>query len=909
MASLSITAVRLLAGLKYSKAEGAIVTVRTEFGKRVGTESPEYAAQGGQDVELNHTTAFEVATETSAGVEEVANSRAILHFSEVTKGDKKKKGDSVQPLGWAEVDLVALVGASLEFATTVSVHPAVADENPALAKVEVKVAVSRALLSPQQLETGNLLTITVGGIFALPDSWPVGPPGAPTHTYTLSLPVPSSVDADRTVQLTGGVVLPPRPDIEPDMGDLDGDFKSGDDVTFVRDSQQKRNAVRFPTSVLRVYLGPDALQRMLARLPVTRVVPVELRRFALGAAAGKGSKGKKGDEEEAVYHGVCFVPATPLLYPGTSRINGAYQFRPYSEADFADRMRLAGEGGDPSRAMSVRRSKVPDSGVAKGGDPEEPAADQRLFAALSLALSRPLVARRPAAALVAQIAELIPPRAPVPRVHGNEARAVSEYQAQIASVANMLLDEYRRTAAEEDPRNVEQIRQRLVFDLNVSGKYHSLKEQLKHSIIKIVREKFLHTSAISDPTERHAFLGQLYVFLGEAMHKSLAAHFSFAQTEPAVLPPLTADRLRHAAHEAEVLADPARASRLYQDLVTRHRSDVAAWLAYGLFAARAGDCSRAELCFREVLAMDQTHLPALLAAAALALVNHRVEDANTLYEAASVVYPDSILAWTARAIFFDATGNDISKSMALLQARKAADAASPSSSIFLLAADHFTELGLSDLSERALAHEPNTSSSAFHLALARTYAAAHPPQHDKVEAEINIALQTDYHNRLCWAVLGAALRISNPAKARDALQHCIDLPEPASADPDTLLLLASLLAQGGEHERAKEMYIRYCHLQPSAVGWEGVGCACLRLGLLDDARDALAEANAYDNTNAKVWGYLAVVCARLKQKIEAEQSFKFAMKLGLQDAALLAEIKQAQAEAGLGNPFESPLTH
>lgn len=45
---------------------------------------------------------------------------------------------------------------------------------------------------------------------------------------------------------------------------------------------------------------------------------------------------------------------------------------------------------------------------------------------------------------------------------------------------------------------------------------------------------------------------------------------------------------------------------------------------------------------------------------------------------------------------------------------------------------------------------------------------------------------------------------------------------------------------------------RYCHAAPSAVGWEGVGLACLRLGQLQDAREALAEANSYDSTNAKV---------------------------------------------------------
>lgn len=890
-----------------------MITVRIEFGKRASSESAEYQVPAGQELELNHAASFEIITETSAGVEEVANSRAIIHFSEVTKGDKKKKGDTVQPLGWAEVDLLPLVEATTEFATTVSVVPAVPDDSGAGAKVDVRVSVSRALLSPQQLETGNLLTITIGGVYALPESWAVGPPGAPTHTYALSLPVPSSIDADRTVQLTGGVVVPPSGH-EPEHVDQDGDFKSAEDASFVRDAQARRNAVRFPTSVLRVYLGPDALQRMLARLPVTRVIPVELRRFAVSPAGGKGGKSKKGEEEEAVYHGACLVPATPLLYPGTSRISGAYHLRPYVEAEFAERLRMASAGEDYTKTSPVRRSKVPDSGVTtKNATGEEDAqAESRIFAAIALSLSRPLVARRAASTLIAQIAELIPPRPPVARVLSNEARAVGEYQTQIASVANMLLDEYRRAAAEEDPHNSEQIRQKLVYELNVTGKYHALKEQLKHSIIKIVREKFLHTNAISDPAERHAFLSQLYVFLGEHMHKSLASSFSFAQTEPAVIPTLTAAHLRHAAHEAEVLDDLGNAAKLYQDLVARYRNDADAWYDYGAFAARCGDLARAEQCLREMLALQQTSQPGLLAAAALAATTERFQDASLLYEAATAVYPESVLAWTARALFYDITDDDISKSMSLLQARKAAEAAQTPGSIFLLAADHFTALGLVGLAQRALAHESigntmATESSSYQLALARMLLAERPADVSKVEVALQSALQFDYHNPECWSLLGRALRASHPARAQEALRHCLDLPEPAAPSQDVMLLLASLYLRDKNYAAAKDTFVRYCQGSPSAVGWEGVGISCLRLGLLHDAREALAEANAYDSTNARVWGYLAIVCTQLKHKVEAEQSFKFAMKLGLQDPVLLREIRGVQELTGLGNPFEPPL--
>ena len=82
----------------------------------------------------------------------------------------------------------------------------------------------------------------------------------------------------------------------------------------------------------------------------------------------------------------------------------------------------------------------------------------------------------------------------------------------------------------------------------------------------------------------------------------------------------------------------------------------------------------------------------------------------------------------------------------------------------------------------------------------------------------------------------------------------------------------------------------------SAQGWEGVGVSSLRLGQLDDARAAFAESNYYDNTNARVWGFLSLICIHLGQVVEAQQSFKFAMKLKLGDAALLKELQKAQVQ-------------
>ena len=56
-------------------------------------------------------------------------------------------------------------------------------------------------------------------------------------------------------------------------------------------------------------------------------------------------------------------------------------------------------------------------------------------------------------------------------------------------------------------------RQKLIYELNSSGKYFSFKEQLKHSVVKIVREKYLKTSGFDDRMELQTFLSELYVYL------------------------------------------------------------------------------------------------------------------------------------------------------------------------------------------------------------------------------------------------------------------------------------------------------------------------------------------------------------------------------------------------------------
>ena len=55
-------------------------------------------------------------------------------------------------------------------------------------------------------------------------------------------------------------------------------------------------------------------------------------------------------------------------------------------------------------------------------------------------------------------------------------------------------------------------RQQLVYQLNSSGKYFAFKEQLKHAVVKIVREKYLRTANFKDRDELQVLISLFYFF-------------------------------------------------------------------------------------------------------------------------------------------------------------------------------------------------------------------------------------------------------------------------------------------------------------------------------------------------------------------------------------------------------------
>ncbi|XP_060604487.1 cilia- and flagella-associated protein 70-like isoform X14 [Ruditapes philippinarum] len=850
----------------------------------------------------------------------------------------------------------------------------------------------------------------------------------------------------------------------------------------------------------------------------------------------KGSGAVNKDDEGAVsFHGVAFVNLAPLLYPGVKRIRGAYKIHSYTDQALAEKTkrkmglgeeaaRIAnnilnrssaspgpkkGAGGkDDKKEKDVKKghSRQDDSrrsnSIAQTHDTEtsqtiksdagseheaqapvnlegQQYVDSKSYIMFEIRLEKPLIPKRPPEELARRVAEYIPPRPLFPKRTDGAQRAVEDFHTQVSSVAGLVLDEFRdmfgdelRTDENITQEAMESRRQKLIYELNASGKYFAFKEQLKHSVVKIVREKYLKTTNFEDRQELQTFLSELYVYLIDQMHESLTKTLALEDQAPVPAPLTDSAQLKHFAREAEVNGNFELATKYYQERIARDRNDPSHWFDYGTFCLYINDITKAEECFKETVAIDQKHLHGLLLYGVVCTLQEKHEAAETFFEAATCVQPKSILAWTMLGLFYDAVQNEIGAEMAYIEANKLNQQAAvnmaralreeelakqrvehseseashkddqgglapptsntlvpdikqptppssergqgsarssekmssarrpsaskrssavserleyqiiegeeegvaisvlsekppsaekshltatdsrettktgrnksdsnlsrpsseyrrgsargtpqleeaseetppreptpvPTSSIYMQAIDWLLEVKAVPFTERALGHEllsPMGGLTAhYHIALARVK--LQKSELKEAEESLNEALQFDYQNPDVWALMGHVMYLINDTtEAKGCYERTIDFVADASEMHSVYLRLGSIYLRDEKFQEAKNTFLMACKRSPSCVSWLGVGMACYRLGELSEAEDALSEANILNNSDPEVWGYLSLVCLKTGRQLEAEQAYKYAIKVNLEDTDLLDEIIKTQKEVGFGNP-------
>jgi len=179
---------------------------------------------------------------------------------------------------------------------------------------------------------------------------------------------------------------------------------------------------------------------------------------------------------------------------------------------------------------------------------------------------------------------------------------------------------------------------------------------------------------------------------------------------------------------------------------------------------------------------------------------------------------------------------------------------------------------------------------------------------------------TEIYHRFteAWAMLGHVAYMSDQTnKAMECYKRVLEDAKSVTLDELSYgymhlvyLRLGRIYLDRQEYDLAKNVFIDSCNREtPTVHAWLGIGKACYYQKNFDDAEDALAEANMLDQRQPDVWGLLSAVCLQqsiskpsVSRKDEAEQSFKYAMKMGCNDEGLLKELAGLQMRAGMGDP-------
>ncbi|XP_067859836.1 cilia- and flagella-associated protein 70 [Heptranchias perlo] len=845
--------------------------------------------------------------------------------------------------------------------------------------------------------------------------------------------------------------------------DEDGELNRREDWAFRTEAENEKKRVTWNME-RRCFMEPEALLRMQRHIAESTYFPVEVKRAPFPAAVkagGKSSKIDKTEEEGPIsFHGVAYINMAPLLYPGVKHIRGAYPIVPFSEADIYEKTKrkrslnretsgvTGGAKGQSPHSKSAFGKVKDDRGTKEvfkknsvnvksfimdhSSEQESPApvnvegeqyVDGRSYIILEFTLAKPLVQKRLREELVQRIAELIPPRPLFPRRTSGADKAVADYHNQIVSVARVIMDEYQdmfgRKLAEgklsQKYQDQEERKHKLVFELNTSGKYFAFKEQLKHAVVKIVREKYLKTVAFEDREQLQTFLSELYIYLVDQMHYCLHKMLHVDPPDPIPQSFLGSAQLKHFAKEAEMNKDFELATKYHQERLARDNSSADHWFDYGTFNLLLNDYAKAEECFCEAVAVNQEHIHSLILCGILACLNEHYEDADNFFESARCFEPDNLLAWTVQGLYYESQDRTILSEMAFAEAKKlqlasetlkrsleeviadrttgteipdhqaAKTATEPgpnetsstqsvaasvgwatevvpneesagnnkkrkasvkettkitdgleststltqqdepvpisaneqppkepippfTRSIYMQAARFLLEVNALQFVSRALAHELLCSESGlsceYHVVLARLH--LKQEEFGKAEECLAEAARINHQNPDLWALLGHLSYMNeNYTQAKEYYERTICYVNDAFDMHSICLRLGSIYLQEGKiesYKSAKSTYLFASQRAPSCLSWLGVGIACYRLNELKDAEDGLCEANILCNSNAEVWGYLTMVCLKTGRKLEAEQTYKYAIKLNLQNKQLLDEIHQLQKTLGFGNP-------
>ncbi|GAB1597897.1 cilia- and flagella-associated protein 70-like [Argonauta hians] len=988
------------------------IVIKANYCEKTLGESIKYDCSNKADTDFHFHFSLSCPSDDLSFIDEMTYKPLVITFFRFVPKDKKKKEDEkIFTIGICTVDLLPIVRGEtcLDLTLELAAAPSSILETfpPEVVKpeVDISLAIGNSLIDREELAGCNILRINFESLNSPPETM-----YSPNHVMVTAISIPLTNEKENPVVFVGNnlrtinekeqfskqkkwvnalpalgaAALMPNCFISSDSKDNeDGDFRSKEDKEFRRFADLERPKFVWNME-RRCFLHHSAVKQLLETITTKRYLSMEVFRMAISS----GGKGKKHEDEGVIsFPGVVQIDASPLLYPGVKQIKGAYKVQSISDADLLQKAsssvglideavkfawNYASQCMPSSSARKIKDDKkdprktaklIPDTSEV---DLHTLNADGMLYlesrshVVLSMTLDQPLIAKKTPIELSQMVESYIPPRPEFPKRLGGANRAISEFHKQIGCVATQLMQEFRK--------------QRLLFHLNTSGKYFTYKERLKHSVVKIVREKYLRTTDFEDKEKLQDFLTELHAFLVDEMNTALN-RFLTIEDQP-FLPDTIIDsiQLKQFADEAEMNGNMTLAAKYYEERIIKEKSNPNHWIDYAIFCLGCLDFDKAEQCARECISIDQKHHDGLILIGVLSCIKNLYDISETFFEAALSIYPESILALTLLGICYDSASNEMRAEMAFHEAQRlniaqhlaeihkkkmetiVSDPVSqestahekeefvedycpeierkssimrldtksknetsnpstieeadtlnepdPEFSIYMIAAEWLIKYKIFSFAERPLAHEllQSTSKPSIQYFWCLAQICIAKKEFDEAEKYLKEALLISQAYPDTWALLGHVKYLTGfVTEAQSHYERTLAFVNDAKDTHPVYLRLGSIYLQNKLFTEAREIFLLACKSSPSSVTWLGVAIACYRMDMLHEAESALSEANILNNMDPEIWAYLTLVCLKCGRIYEAEQSFKFSIKLGLDDKEILDEIFSLQDSTGIGN--------
>jgi tetratricopeptide (TPR) repeat protein len=708
--------------------KAAIYFVKIECSERLlGESSRVEVKEGDTEADIDVTTSLEATGSAQSDLNDVINNPLVVSLLELLPKDKKAKEEKYNIVGQVAIDLAPVIMETMEVQRTFHLIPPTPQSQGDETELDIVLRVTNPFVPKADVNECNLLNVKVDSLYSVPSQWL--PVGTGSFKFDVALSLPTSRATPLAISMSNGILrnnsskdpesssthwkwsqlattnaklncISDNP-VEPcALEDEDGELTEKESHHFRFKAQKELPRVTWHME-RRSWLSSSSCKGLIEQLSGSSTVPLEVVRMSVPVATGKG----KGKEEDPVpsYHGVAYVDLSALLYPGVSRVRGAYPVHPYDEGEFSTKgsalpshfgpicakaqslLSVPAKGkGASKRIGSVSKMSSTESQEVDGNVPANDTKDvggegqeykeSKSYFLIDISLSKPLVPRRPLNVLAQRVAEYITPRPAVPRRLGGAEKALLDYQNHISQIVTSFLAEYRDmfgvvSSSDQKPKDIEDRKRKFLFYLNSSGKYYAIKENLKRTIVKIVRENFPGKSASCHNTEElNLFIGELYTYLLDQMQSGIDQVLALENPPPKPPSFTTTELLKLAAYEAEVYCDCALSDHYHRQRLVEGDHVACHWYDYGVHHLHCKNYEKAEQCFKESLSLDSSHVPSLLAYSMCCALDERFDEGETFLEMATQQEPDNAVAWTISGLFFELCGKAINQQRSFREA-------------------------------------------------------------------------------------------------------------------------------------------------------------------------------------------------------------------------------------------------